>query len=85
MTTDSTVRSRIDSRTKQRAAAALGAMGLTISDAIRRLLVRVAEERRLPFVVSVRYARSRRAMKELVAGKGKRAASATELFEDPDI
>lgn len=42
MTADSIVRSRIDAQTKQQAAAALEAMGLTISDAIRLLLLRVA-------------------------------------------
>ena len=47
------VRARIDSDTKTRAAAALGAMGLSVSDAIRLLLVRVAEEQRLPFAVRV--------------------------------
>lgn len=47
------VRARIDTETKTRAAAALRAMGLSISDAIRLLLVRVAEEQRLPFAVRV--------------------------------
>ncbi|MXY16862.1 MAG: type II toxin-antitoxin system RelB/DinJ family antitoxin [Acidobacteria bacterium] len=47
------VRARIDTDTKTRAAAALGAMGLSISDAILLLLVRVAEEQRLPFAVRV--------------------------------
>ena len=39
---------------KRRAAAALQEMGLTISDAIRLLLLRVAEEKRLPFEVTTR-------------------------------
>ena len=47
------VRVRIDTETKTRAAAALRAMGLSVSDAIRLLLVRVAEEKRLPFAVRV--------------------------------
>ena len=51
MAADSIVRSRIDTETKERAAAALEAMGLTISDAIRLLLLRVADEKRLPFEV----------------------------------
>lgn len=58
MAADSIVRSRIDTATKQRAAAALEAMGLTISDAIRLLLLRVAEEKRLPFEVKVPNARA---------------------------
>ena len=76
MTADSIVRSRIDSDTKERAAAALGAMGLTISDAIRLLLLRVAEEKRLPFEVTVPNAERRRAMREPGAGKGRRPAAA---------
>ena len=85
MTADTIVRSRIDTKTKQRATAALEAMGLTISDAIRLLLLRVAEERRLPFDVAVPNAKSRRAMNELTAGKGKPSASAATLFKDLGI
>ena len=51
MPTDTVVRARIDSETKARATEALSAMGLSVSDAIRLLLMRVADERRLPFVV----------------------------------
>ena len=47
------VRARIDATTKTRAAEALAAMGLSISDAIRLLMLRVADERRLPFEVRV--------------------------------
>jgi DNA-damage-inducible protein J len=45
----SVVRARIDERTKKQAAAALKKIGLTISDAFRLLLVRVAKEKALPF------------------------------------
>jgi DNA-damage-inducible protein J len=85
MTANTIVRSRIDTATKERAAAALEAMGLTISDAIRLLLLRVADEKRLPFEVKVPNARSRQAMQELAEGKGKRSASATALFKDLGI
>jgi DNA-damage-inducible protein J len=85
MTADAIVRSRIDLVTKQRAAAALEAMGLTISDAIRLLLLRVADEQRLPFEVRSPNAQSRLAMKELTDGKGKRSASADALFKDLGI
>jgi DNA-damage-inducible protein J len=85
MSADSIVRYRIDADTKQRAAAALAAMGLTISDAIRLLLLRVADERRLPFEVKVPNAKTRQAMQELAEGKGKRAASADALFKDLGI
>ena len=52
-TADTYVRARIDTNTKERAAAALEAMGLSISDAIRLLMLRVADERRLPFEIKV--------------------------------
>ena len=45
-TADTYVRARIDTDTKKRAAEALAAMGLTISDAIRLLMLRIADERR---------------------------------------
>lgn len=85
MAADTVVRSRIDAATKARAAEALAAMGLTISDAIRLLLLRVADEKRLPFDVKVPNAESRRAMEDLVAGKGKRYASAEAFFDSLDI
>lgn len=50
-TADTYVRARISSATKRRAAEALGEMGLSVSDAIRLLMLRVAEERRMPFEI----------------------------------
>ena len=49
MTASSVVRARIDERTKRQAAAALKKIGLTMSEAFRLLLVRVAKEKVLPF------------------------------------
>ncbi len=49
VTENSVVRARIDARTKREAAAALKKIGLTLSDAFRLLLVRVAAEKALPF------------------------------------
>ena len=82
MSNDTVVRARIDSDTKKRAAEALQAMGLTVSDAIRLLLLRVANEQRLPFVLQVPNSSTVRAMTELEEGKGKRFDTAEELFED---
>ncbi len=53
-TADTYVRARIDTATKERAADALEAMCLTISYAIRLLMLRIADERRLPFDVKCR-------------------------------
>jgi DNA-damage-inducible protein J len=84
MPADTVVRARIDRATKERAAAALERMGLSVSDAIRLLMLRIADEERLPFEVKVPNATTRRAMAELEKGKGRRFESAEELFEDLD-
>jgi len=81
-TADTYVRARIDTETKERAADALEAMGLSISDAIRLLMLRVADERRLPFEVRVPNATTRKAIAELEAGKGKRFRSVKALMDD---
>lgn len=81
-TTDTYVRARIDTVTKERAADALEAMGLSISDAIRLLMLRVADERRLPFEIKVPNAHTRKAIIELESGKGKRFNSIKDLMED---
>ncbi|MGA2185235.1 MAG: type II toxin-antitoxin system RelB/DinJ family antitoxin [Bryobacteraceae bacterium] len=79
---DTYVRARIDSATKERAADALAAMGLSISDAIRLLMLRIVDERRLPFEVKAPNATTRRAIAELEAGKGKRFTSVDALMTD---
>ncbi len=79
------VRARIDSDTKDRATEALAAMGLSVSDAIRLLLVRVAADREFPFLVKTPNATTRKAMAELEHGKGKRFDSADALFKDLGI
>lgn len=81
-TVDTYVRARIDTRTKKRAAAALAAMGLSTSDAIRLLMLRVADERRLPFDVKAPNASTRKAITELEAGQGTRVTSVAALMAD---
>ena len=79
---DTYVRARIDADTKDRAAEALQAMGLSISDAIRLLMLRVADERRLPFEIKAPNATTRKAIKELEVGKGKKFSSVEALMAD---
>ena len=81
-TSDAIVRARIDSATKERATAALKAMGLSVSDAIRILLLRVADERRLPFEISAPNATSREAMADVAAGKTKRFTTVDAMLDD---
>ena len=46
---DTYVRSRIDSATRDQAAEALDAVGLSVSDAIRQLIITIVADRQLPF------------------------------------
>jgi DNA-damage-inducible protein J len=85
MPADAVVRARINTATKERASVALAAMGLSISDAIRLLMLRIADEQRLPFEVKVPNSATRRAMAELEQNKGKRFDSADALLEDLGI
>lgn len=81
-TQDSYVRARIDTSTKERAADALADMGLSLSDAIRLLLIRIADERRLPFEVKTPNKETSRAIEELEAGKGHKANSVAEMMAE---
>ena len=74
------IRARIDRETKEQATEALEAMGLSMSDAIRLLMRRVADERRLPFEVRVPNATSRQAIAELEAGQGYKADNVDALM-----
>ena len=78
------VRARIDQTTKERAAAALADMGLSISDAIRLLMLRIAEERRMPFEVRAPGAVTRAAIAELEQGGGRRFDSVSALMKSLD-
>lgn len=79
-TVDTYVRARIDSATKARASDALEAMGLSISDAIRLLMLRIADEQRLPFTIKTPNATTKKAMAELEAGKGQRYDSVEDML-----
>ncbi|MCF6766931.1 type II toxin-antitoxin system RelB/DinJ family antitoxin [Thiotrichales bacterium 19S11-10] len=80
--TNTYVKARIDSDIKERASEALQAMGLSISDAIRLLMLRIADEHRLPFEVKAPNATTLKAMKELEEGKGKKFKSIDALMDD---
>ena len=49
MTTNAIIETYIDSHVKDEATTVLATMGLTISDAIRLMLIKVADEHKLPF------------------------------------
>jgi len=66
---NSVVRARINEQVKDEAAAVLGAMGLTVSDAFRMMMVRIATEKTLPFAPLVPNAKTVAAMKAARRGK----------------
>ncbi len=81
-TADTYIRARIDKETKNLASNALKNMGLSISDAIRLLMVRIAKENCLPFEIKVPNSTTKKAMAELKSGKGKKADNIDELFKN---
>jgi DNA-damage-inducible protein J len=80
MASDQVVRARISADLKQEATEVLSKMGLSVSDAIRMMLVRVAAERALPFDVKVPNQVTQAAMDEARVGKGKRFGRVDDLM-----
>jgi len=76
---------RIDEKVKADAAKALASMGMSVSDAVRMMLVRVAAEKALPFEVRVPNASTVKAMQAAEQGMGKRFKTADALFKDLGI
>lgn len=76
---------RVDEKVKEKAAETLAAMGISVSDVVRMLLVRVAAEKALPFEVKVPNATTVKAMKMADRGRGKRYRSAEALLKDLGI
>ena len=73
---------RVDEQVKAKAAATLATIGLSVSDAVRMLLVRVAAEQALPFEIRVPNAETITAIQELEAGGGTRFEGVEALMAD---
>jgi DNA-damage-inducible protein J len=82
MSANAVVRARIDQRIKEEAAVVLEAMGLTVSDAFRIMLTRVAREKALPFEPLIPNETTIAAMREARAGNLKRFKNVEDLMED---
>ncbi len=80
MKADSVVRARVNEATKQEAAAILEASGLSTSDAIRMMLIRVVEDKALPFDPHRPNATTIRAIKAARAGQVKKAKNSKDLL-----
>ena len=82
MATTTMVHVRVEERIKAQATKALAAMGLSVSDAVRVLLMRVAAEKQLPFALKVPNAKTRAAMEEARAIGRARFATADKLINE---
>ena len=76
------VRARIDERVKDDAAAVLASVGLTVSDAFRLMMVRIATEKRLPFEPLVPNAETIEAMRAARRGDLVTVGSVKDLLAD---
>ena len=84
-TRSSMVHVRVDDDIKGKASATLKSMGLTVSDAVRLLLHRVAADRAFPLELKAPNAETRSAMaeaEEIAKSRSARFTTADELFCD---
>jgi DNA-damage-inducible protein J len=85
MATTAMVHVRVNEKIKAQATKALTAMGLSVSDAVRVFLTRVAADKQLPFDLKVPNAETRSAMAEvdeMLSTRRARYATAEDLFDD---
>jgi DNA-damage-inducible protein J len=69
MSLNSVVRVRIDEKTKKEAEAVLSEIGLTVSDAVRLMMIRIAREKAMPFNPLIPNEATIAALREARAGK----------------
>lgn len=86
MATDTVVRARVNAETKEQAAEALEAMGLSISDYIRMALIRLAHDKAVPFPLEVPNALTAKTLRKSDRGEDIHAAKdARDLFKQLGI
>jgi DNA-damage-inducible protein J len=82
MPANDVVRARIDAKTKAEAAAVLATIGLTVSDAFRLLMIRVARDKALPFEPLIPNAETIAAMEESMRGELIHVGTIADLMAD---
>ena len=85
MPATSMIHVRMDENIKTAATVALSAMGLTVSDAVRVFMTRVASEKQLPFSLRVPNEETRLAMEEaeeMLRARSPRFQNAEEMFSE---
>jgi DNA-damage-inducible protein J len=81
MAANSVVRARIDEHIKAQAETVLASIGLTVSDAFRMMMIRIAKEKALPFEPLIPNDETIEAMKAARRGELVKAGSADRLLE----
>jgi DNA-damage-inducible protein J len=79
--TNTVVRARIDEQVKEEAAAVLATIGLTVSDAFRLMMMRIAKDKALPFEPLVPNAETVDAMKAARRGEFVTVGSPADLLK----
>lgn len=82
MATNTVVRARIDEQIKEEATVVLAAMGLTVSDAFRIMLTRVAREKALPFEPMIPNEKTIQAIKDARSGKRMEKVTLDQLADE---
>jgi DNA-damage-inducible protein J len=82
MVANALVQARINAEIKDEAATVLASMGLSISDAVRLMLTKVAHDKMLPFEPLAPNAETVEAMREARAGNLKSFKSVDDLMAD---
>ncbi|MDQ7089972.1 MAG: type II toxin-antitoxin system RelB/DinJ family antitoxin [Methylococcales bacterium] len=81
MTTNVLIQTQIDDTVKKEAATVLATMGLTIPDAIRLMLIKVAREHKLPFDPLLPNAETIAAMEEARIGQLQSAQTIEQFMQ----
>ena len=81
-TKNSVVRARIDGQIKVEAEAVLASIGLTVSDAFRMMMMRIAKEKALPFEPLIPNDETIEAMKAARRGELVNVGSIDNLFAE---
>ncbi|PCI61580.1 MAG: type II toxin-antitoxin system antitoxin, RelB/DinJ family [Gammaproteobacteria bacterium] len=82
MAANAVVRARIDEQIKKEAIVVLASIGLTVSDAVRLMLTRVAKEKALPFEPLIPNDETIQAMQDARDGKMESFDSIESLMAD---
>ena len=82
MASNALVQTRIDKEVKEEATTVLAAMGLTVSQAVRLLLTRIAHDKALPFEPLIPNDTTIAAMREARANRTAKVETAEALMAD---